>query len=109
MIATNLAYFSVPVLLEYEQTKKFYFQLGPEFNFLIKARMKNSSFNESEDYNKFDLAIVGGVGFNVLRNFNLETRYSLGLSQIKKNENIFGSYNTRTFQVNLIYFLKNRK
>ncbi|MEO7120693.1 MAG: porin family protein [Ginsengibacter sp.] len=109
--ATKLAYFSVPVLLEYEPAKKFYFQLGPEFNFLINARIKNSRFNESdsESYNKFDLAVAGGVGFNVFRNFNLETRYSLGLSQIRKNENIFGSYNTRTFQVNLIYFLKSRK
>lgn len=109
--ATNLTYLSVPVLLEYQPTKKFYFQLGPEFNFLINARMKNNNFNESvsENYNKFDLAIAGGIGFNIFRNFYLETRYSLGLSQINKNENILGSYKTRTFQVNLIYFLKHRK
>lgn len=109
--ATNLTYLSVPILLEYQPTKKFYFQLGPEFNFLINARMKNSSVNRriSEKYNKFDLAIAGGLGFNIFKNFNLETRYSLGLSQIRENENIFGSYKNRTFQVNLIYFLKRRK
>lgn len=109
--ATNLTYLSVPVLLEYQPTKKFYFQLGPEFNFLINARMKNNNFNErvSENYNNFDLAIAGGIGFNIFRNFYLETRYSLGLSQINKNENVFGSYKTRTFQVNLIYFLNHRK
>jgi opacity protein-like surface antigen len=78
---------------------------------LINARIKNSSINESvsENYNKFDFAIAGGIGYNLFKNFNLETRYSLGLSQIRKNENIFGSYNTRTFQVNIIYFLKRRK
>ncbi len=109
--ATNLAYLSIPVLLEYQPTKKFYFQLGPEFNFLLNAKMENTSFNESvfDNYKKMDIAIAGGLGFKIFKSFKLETRYSLGLSRIIQNEIIFGSYKTRTFQINLLYFLNHRK
>ena len=109
--ANHLTYFSVPVLLEYEATKKIYFQIGPGFNFLLNAKIKNSTMDNSvtEDYNSFDFSLAGGVGFKIFKKFNLETRYSFGLSKIKKDENIFGSYKNRTLQINLIYLLRSRQ
>ncbi len=73
--------------------------------------MKNKSFDASviDNYKKFDLAIVGGLGFKLFKGLNIETRYSLGLSQIRQNETIFGAYKTRTFQINLVYLLKLKK
>ncbi len=109
--ATHLRYLSFPVLLHYLPTDKIYFQVGPEFNFLINAKMKNSTLNKSvaDDYNKFDFSLAGGLGFKIFRKLNLETRYSFGLSQIRQDENIFGSYKNRTFQINLIYLLKSKQ
>ena len=109
--ATTLTYITIPTLIEYKASKRIYFQLGPEFNYLIKARMKNSSFNESvyDNYKKFDFSIAGGLGFRFLKNFAIEARYSLGLSQIRQNEYIFGSYKTRTLQVDLTYNFKRKK
>lgn len=106
--ANQLTYLSFPVLLQYCATNKIYFQLGPEFNFLTKAKMKNSTIDEmvTKDYNTFDFSLAGGVGFKILKALNLETRYSLGLSQINKDETTSGLYKNRTFQINLIYFLK---
>ena len=110
-ISNQLTYLSFPVLIHYCTTNKIYFQLGPEFNFLTMAKMKNSTINKNvtQDYNKFDFSIAGGVGFKILKVLNLETRYSLGLSQIKKDENIFRSYKNRTLQINLIYLLRSKE
>ncbi len=109
--ATNLTYISIPILLEHNVSKNFYLQLGPEFNYLIKASMKNSSFNESveDNYKKIDLSIASGLGLSLSKTFVLEARYSLGLSQIRQNESIFGSYQTRTFQLNLIYNFRSQE
>jgi outer membrane immunogenic protein len=107
-IATNLYYLTLPVLLEYKATNKFYFQLGPELNLLVGAKMKNSTTNisVSDNYNNFDITVAGGLGYNILKSINLETRYSYGLSQIRKTPEIFGAQYNRTFQLNLIYFFR---
>jgi hypothetical protein len=109
--ASNLSYLSFPVLLQYNQTKNIYFQIGPEFNFLVNAKMKNKATNKSvtDDYNKFDFSVAGGVGFKVFKKFNLETRYSFGLSDIRRNESISGSYKNRTLQINLIYLFRSKE
>jgi|GEM_PF-2427580 len=105
--SNKLTYLSFPVLLQYYATDKIYFQLGPELNFLTKAKIKNSTIDSlvTGDYNTFDFSLAGGVGVTIFKVLNLETRYSLGFSQIKKEENTFGSYKNRTFQISLIYFL----
>jgi outer membrane immunogenic protein len=110
-IANQLTYLSFPVLIHYYATDKIYFQLGPEFNFLTKAKMKNSAVDESvtKDYNRFDFSIAGGVGFKILKVLNLETRYSFGLSQINKEANNIGTHKNRTLQVNLIYLLRSKE
>ena len=109
-IANHLTYLSFPALLTYFSTDKIYFQIGPEFNFLIHAKMKSSTLdaNVTDDYNMFDFSLAAGLGFKVLKKFNLETRYSFGLSQIRKDEKYFGSFKNRNLQLNLIYFLKSK-
>jgi hypothetical protein len=110
-IANRLTYLSFPVLIHYCATDKIYFQSGPEFNFLTKAKMKNSAVDASvtKDYNRFDFSIAGGVGFKILKVLNLETRYSFGLSEINKDANNIGSLKNRTFQINLIYLLRSKE
>jgi len=85
-----------------------YFQLGPELNYLIAAKMKNSSMNEGvmDNYKKFDISVAGGVGYNFSKKISLETRYIFGLSQINAKPDILGSAYNRTFQINLIYWFK---
>ncbi len=106
--ATNLSYLSLPVLFEYHTTNKFYFQLGTELSYLISAKIKNKTTHISvaDSYKKFDIALAGGVGYNLSKKLCLETRYLPGLSQINQKPEIFGSEYNRTFQVNLIYWFK---
>ncbi len=48
--------------------------------------MKNNSFNKSvsENYNEVDLAIAGGLGFEIFKAFNLETNIHLGYHKLYK-------------------------
>lgn len=109
--ANQLTYLSFPVLIHYCKTDKIYFQLGPEFNFLTKAKTKNSAIDESvtEDYNTFDFSLAGGVGLRIFKVLNLETRYSFGLSQINTDANNIGSRKNRTLQINLVYLLRTKE
>jgi hypothetical protein len=105
---TNFSYLTLPILFEYKTTNKFYFQLGPELNYLIAAKMKNSTIDNSvaDSYKKFDISLAGGLGYNISKKIGLETRYIFGLSQIIQKPEIFGSEYNRTFQINLIYWFK---
>lgn len=100
---TKLTYLSIPVLLESKTKKSFYFQMGPEFNFLINAKEKYNGAYKTvyADYKKFDITIATGFGFKLFNNFSLEARYSFGLLQINQS-----SRQTRTFQLSLLYKLK---
>src|ERR1035441_9083830 len=71
--ATNLYYLTLPVLLEYKATDKFYFQLGPELNLLVGAKMKNSTTNISvaDNYNNFDITFAGGLGYNIFKSVKI--------------------------------------
>jgi len=106
--ATNFSYLTLPLLFEHRTSSKFYFQLGPELNYLIAAKMKNSTFKESviDNYKKVDISLAGGLGYNISKKIGLETRYIFGLSQINQKPVIFGSEYNRTFQINLIYWFK---
>jgi hypothetical protein len=106
--STNFSYLTLPILFEYNTSNKFYFQIGPELNYLIGAKMKNSTTDISvaDNYNKFDISLAGGVGYKISKKVSLETRYIYGLSQINQKPEIFGSQYNRTFQVNLIYWFK---
>ncbi len=106
--ATNFSYLTLPILFEYKTSNKLYFQLGPELNYLIAAKMKNSSMNEPviDNYKKFDISVAGGLGYNFSKKIGLETRYIFGLSKIYAKSDILGSAYNRTFQINLIYWFR---
>jgi hypothetical protein len=106
--ATTLSYLTLPVLFEYAAPSKFYFQLGPELNYLIAAKMKNNIVDKSvaDSYKKIDITLAGGLGYNISKKIGLETRYIFGLSQLNENPDIFGSEYNRNLQINIIYWFK---
>ncbi len=107
-IATSFSYLTLPILFEHKSSNKFYFQLGPELNYLVSAKMKNSTTDISvlDNYKKIDICLAGGIGYNLSKKIGLETRYIFGLSQINERPEIFGSQYNRTFQLNLLYWFK---
>ncbi len=94
----ELDYIEVPVLLVFNLTHNFNFQLGPYASYLISSKVKNVSdinFNfeeniDSGDFNKFDTGIAAGLGYDT-KSFGFGIRYNLGLVSVGKEKTYLGT------------------
>ncbi|MBC7866388.1 MAG: PorT family protein [Gloeobacteraceae cyanobacterium ES-bin-316] len=95
-------YIDIPVLLKASIGGLQLFA-GPQFSYLTKANLKTSAgvlgfnvFNNTLDatkqFNRWDMAVTGGVGYQFEGGFNLSAAYDYGLSKVDANKNI-NSYN----------------
>lgn len=77
----ELGYLSLPVLAKIHLNKFISLDLGPQASFLLSER-NNFNVNDSET---FEFAAVGGLGINLTKNFFLQGRYVLGLTEVSKD------------------------
>lgn len=81
---------------------------GPQISYLTKADLRASAgllgFNvidktmdATEEFNRWDAAVTGGIGYKFTNGFNISASYDHGLSKVDANQN-FDSYN-RSFKV----------
>ncbi len=84
---TNLHYFEVPMLLKLELPLPAvgpYLYAGPTFSYLLKAENEaGDDISDALKSTEWGLAIGGGV--NILQ-FNVEVRYSMGLTELLEND-----------------------
>lgn len=101
----NLWYISVPLLAGFHPFRSFSMLVGPAFNYLIGADIKNTNgkSNSLESYYKTDIGLVAACSYNITKKINLECRYNYGCSQIRKQSDIFGTQYNRNIQINLAY------
>src|SRR5215212_95598 len=62
----RLAYISVPVALKFNAGNSIAFLVGPQFDFLAGAKLKDDNDNETkneDDFEQFDFALTGGIQF----------------------------------------------
>lgn len=76
----ELGYLSIPVLAKIHLNKTVSLDLGPQASFLLSERKEF----DVEDSETFDFAAVGGLGFDITKNFFLQARYVLGLTEASK-------------------------
>lgn len=94
----ELNYIEVPVLVVFNLTNNFNFQLGPYASYLVSSKVKNVSdinFNfedniASGDFNKFDTGIAAGFGFDT-KSIGFGIRYNLGLVTVGKEKTYLGT------------------
>lgn len=95
----ELNYIEVPVLMVFNLSNHFNFQIGPYFSYLVDANVKNVSdvnfFNfedniESNDINKFDTGAVAGFGVDV-KSIGFGVRYYYGFITVGKEESYSGT------------------
>ncbi|PZU83768.1 MAG: PorT family protein [Chryseobacterium sp.] len=100
----NLDYISVPVMFQYNATPQFYLEAGPEFGFLVSAKVKaNGNSADFKDFvNGFDLGIGLGAGYNFTSSFGANVRYVAGVTDIAK-ENEGDATRNGVFQFGLTY------
>ena len=81
---------------------------GPQLSYMTKADLQtkasilginllNKSIDVTDEFNRWDAAITGGVGYRFANGFNVSAQYDHGLSRVDKNKSV-NSYN-RAFKV----------
>ena len=80
----KLTYLSLPVLLNYQFNKKFFFLAGPQFDLLLKGEEKSSTGtdNITHDTEERNFCATAGMEFLLTRLISLEARYLHGLGNV---------------------------
>jgi hypothetical protein len=107
----DLHYISLPLMIQAKAANGLYVELGPQASYLIKAKTELSGSNTSEDnksdFDNFDVAVNGGIGYLTRVGFGIGARYSHGLSNVLEDNgsgsNDAPEMKNRSFQVSLFY------
>ena len=102
-------YVDLPVLLKLN-FNGFQVFAGPQVSYLAKADLKttagvlgfnllNKTMDATDQFNRWDAAVTGGVGYQFANGVNISASYDHGLSKVDANQNL-DSYN-RAFKVGL--------
>ncbi|MDF2435951.1 MAG: hypothetical protein K0Q95_327 [Bacteroidota bacterium] len=79
-----LNYIEVPVLFQYHH-KKFNFEIGPGFGYLINTH----EYNENGDvymalpFNSYELSASLGISYEILKNISINWRYTNSLAAVR--------------------------
>lgn len=99
--SVKLTYINVPVLFKTHITKKFNFELGPEFGFLIskKAEVNGESF-DIDNVASFDMNVNAGLSYEFEKGIFIQGRYGYGLTEVFDDRN----YKNSCISLSLGYF-----
>jgi hypothetical protein len=102
-------YIDLPLLLK-ANMGGFQVFAGPQVSYLVNADLKtragilginllNKSWDVSDQYNRWDAGITGGIGYQFKNGLNLSAAYDHGLSRVDVNQSL-EAYN-RAFKIGL--------
>ncbi|MGB8192114.1 MAG: porin family protein [Chitinophagaceae bacterium] len=100
-------YIDLPVLIK-ANISGFQVFAGPQVSYLAKSDLRttagvlgfnllNTKMDATEQFNRWDVGLTGGVGYQFANGVNISAAYDHGLSKVDANQN-FDSYN-RAFKV----------
>jgi hypothetical protein len=104
----DLNYLEVPILFQYHQ-KKFTFELGPSFGYLIS----NKEFNEYGEvykplpFNTMEIGAGVGISYTLLKNLSINWRYSNSLLPIREFQSGVSRWNNPGQRNNVLAFTIN--
>jgi Outer membrane protein beta-barrel domain len=96
-------YIDMPLLLKAEVAKGLSIYAGPQISYLANTNLHvnssilgisllNRKLDLTDNFNRVDMGIVGGLGYQFDNGVNIKAGYDYGLSKLDKNEN-FKAYN----------------
>ncbi len=96
-------YIDIPLVIRANVSKGFSIYAGPQVSFLVKNNLKldagilgfslfSRNLDITNNFNKTDIALAGGAGYQFDNGFNINAGYDYGLSKVDKNSN-FKAYN----------------
>jgi Outer membrane protein beta-barrel domain len=82
-----ITFIQFPVIFSYRPIPKLNIELGPTFGSMLSCKTENGRFASNvNDYNtKFEVSVAGGLRYSIFNRFDIQARYSLGLSSLSKN------------------------
>jgi len=83
----ELGYISIPVMAKFYLTDSFSLEVGPQASFLVSEK---NDF-DVEDAETFEFGLNAGLGFKITKNFFVQGRYGLGLTEASKNADVKNS------------------
>ena len=97
-------YIDIPVLLKADLGGGLQIFAGPQVSYLAKSNLKttagllgfnllNKTMDVTDQFNRWDMGVTGGVGFQFKNGLNLSAAYDYGLSKVDANKSVNG-YNT---------------
>ena len=91
----------MPILLKTHITRKFNFEIGPEFGFLVgqKAKVNGETF-EIDDVPSFDMNVNAGLSYEFEKGIFIQGRYGYGLTELFESRD----YKNSCISLSLGYF-----
>lgn len=108
----EIEYISIPVMFQYKVLPNLYVEAGPQFSFLMDARLKDNvgSLHLKDATRGFDFGIGLGAGYDITKNIGVNVRYTAGFSDIVNKSHRYlygydrtGSVKNGVFQVGVNY------
>ena len=81
----DLSYISLPLMFQVRTSSGLFFELGPQPSYLISAKQEGPgtlNTDNKDAFDKFDIAVNGGLGFTTRVGFGVHARYTYGLSNV---------------------------
>ncbi len=103
-------YIDLPVLLKANVGNGLQIFAGPQFSYLSSAKLAtrasvlginllNKTFDATNQFNRWDMGVTAGVGYQFTNGMNISASYDYGLSKVDANQNV-NSYNN-SFKVGI--------
>ena len=104
MAKENLHYLNIPILTRFQFASGLYFELGPQFGFLLGEYQKYKDERHRIEYTKpVDVALAGGVGYAFNEHLEWNFRYVHGFLPTRKSLNDDFKSMNRSMQLSLGY------
>jgi hypothetical protein len=105
-------YIDIPLTLKANVYKGFQVYAGPQISYLVRSSLNaklgilgisifNKGIGITERFNKADIGLTGGLGYQFDNGINLQAGYDYGISKLDKNDN-YEAYN-RVVKVSVGY------
>ena len=96
-------YIDIPLVLKANVVKGLQVYAGPQVSYLVRSSLNaklgilgisifNKGFGITQRFNKVDMGLTGGIGYEFDNGLNIQAGYDYGLSKLDKNDN-YAAYN----------------
>lgn len=78
----DLGYIAVPLMFQVQSPGGFFIEAGPQLSYLVTDKRNETSSRPETDFDRFDIAASGGLGYLSRVGLGLNARYNFGLANI---------------------------